>query len=132
MKQRIVQECITDAVSFLSKHSQYTIRGSFIHYTFVSIDGEVVGFGTNRSPPNNFPKLSSYPYGSMIHSEVDAYFKFAFEIRKSNRFEVLNLRLSRDGQLRNSKPCKCCNHFLKAVGATDVYYSTDAGIVKYV
>lgn len=41
------------------------------------------------------------------------------------------VRITKDGFLANSKPCKICRELLQDLGVKDVYYSTNEGTLKH-
>lgn len=132
MKKNIPNICLKIAHDLFDEHPSHKHeRNKFFHYSFIVINNDVIGYGLNQPTPANFPKLASYPYGTWVHSEVDAFFKHKRKLR-DEKFSVINIRLNSFGELRNSKPCECCNNFLRAVGANEVYYSTEQGFVKFI
>lgn len=89
-----------------------------------------MGYGTNKEPVG---LLVAYGYrqSSKIHSEVAAYWKVK-GLLNGGGWEVLNIRLNKQNELRMSAPCTCCKNFLFAAGCTGVSYSTNEGIVQLV
>ena len=72
-----------------------------------------------------------------IHAEVDAL-KYYYPKQKDLRKGIclVSLRFSRDGTLRNAKPCRNCVKFMKTItkkrgyNINYVIYSTEEGFVK--
>ena len=64
------------------------------------------------------------------HAEVDAYRKAKGILNHDDRFEIVNIRLNKNSDLRISKPCAFCHDFLKAVGCRIVHYSTNEGFER--
>jgi deoxycytidylate deaminase len=48
----------------------------------------------------------------------------------SKKLEILVIRLDKQGNLKNSKPCKHCLETLKKFNIKTVYYSTDEGKIE--
>ena len=125
MKQTILKECIRIS---REKNLQRDRTSDFRHYSFIIQKNKVVEWGTNVSkvPPMiqfGYPKTAGW------HSEANAYRK-AKGILDSSSFEVINIRLNRQGDLRLSKPCKCCHSFLTELGCSAVWFSTELGFAK--
>lgn len=124
MRNKLLGECISIARSKLPKHPMDKFR----HFTFIIQGNKIIGYGTNRygSAPSGF----GYDENSEIHSEPDAFRRCGKLLDKNKPFKVINIRFNRYGEIRMSKPCKCCNGFLKVMGATTVWFSTNAGWAK--
>lgn len=126
MRKSILYEAINISIANIEKHPN---RKNFIHYSFV-VQGKIIEWGTNN---NKVPALH-YGYHSRIedhrfkpktHSEVAAYWKAKGLLERNRSFDLINIRLNRMGQMRNSKPCFCCYGLLKALGCDTFYYSTE-------
>ena len=63
------------------------------------------------------------------HSEVQALACISRKIkkRKIDNITVINVRFSRDGDIKNSKCCSLCATVLQRFGIKQVIYSTDDG-----
>jgi len=122
VKNRILNECLTIAFKNNNpiKHPQWDC---YKHYSFVIQNHKIVEWGTNRRG-SSFTFLGYEPY-QKIHSEVDAYFKARGIMDKGVPFEVVNIRLTKNGTLRDSNPCKCCFAFLRNLGCKAIWFSTD-------
>jgi len=123
MKQTILKECVR-----IAREKNQQRDSDFRHFSFIIQRNKLVDWGTNvsRVPPMihfGYPKTSGW------HSEVNAYRK-AKGILEDGSFEVINIRLNKLGELRLSKPCKCCHAFLKELGCSYVYFSTDVGFAR--
>lgn len=117
MKKRILNNCLTTAVAKLPNHNE-----PYCHYTFIVQDNRIVSDGVNRkASPLTFLGYESH---TKMHSEVNAYFR-AKRIDKKASFEAVNIRLTRTGAIRNSKPCKCCFGFLKGLGCKRIWFTTN-------
>lgn len=122
MKKSIITECIR-----ISKEKLNTHPSNYKHYTFIVHKNKLIGYGTNLV--ENPPKYLGYHSNAMIHSEINA-FKKNKGLIKGKKFEILNIRLSKEGNLKNSTPCNCCYNFMKEMGCVKFYFSTDCGIAN--
>ena len=117
MKRKILQACLDIAMRRLANHPE-----NYCHFTFIVQDNRIVAFGTNRcGHPLTFLGYESH---TKMHSEVDAYFK-AKGIMKKEPFEAVNIRLTKTGAIRNSRPCKCCFAFLSGSRCKRVWFTTN-------
>ena len=110
----ILRECIREAQRKLSRHDQ-----PWKHFSFIVAD-KVISCATNKTAP----PLTRYGYPSFgkLHSETEAFRKCRSIVPPA--YICINIRLNRDGSLRNSCPCDPCFKFLKYTGCTSVYFTT--------
>jgi hypothetical protein len=123
MKKSTIQKCLRIAIEHNTPdlHPQW---GDFQHFSFVIKNNMIIEWSTNYSGQ---PLLfKGYQDHQKIHSELMAFRRAKKLIGKDlNTFEMLNIRLSRQNKLRNSKPCDCCNRWLQDSGCTRMVYSTN-------
>lgn len=100
---------------------------NYIHYTFIVQNGKILEWGTNRQGE---PFIKGYSHQSKIHSETDAFRKARGLLDLREEFDVINIRLSKSGELRISKPCPCCHNFLKVMGCKRAWFTTEIGWAK--
>jgi hypothetical protein len=125
MKKKILKECVRIAKEKNKFHTHTTFR----HFSFVIQQNKILEWGINKSygtPPPNV----GYPENAGMHSENDVYRKAKGILDPKESFEVVNIRLNKSGDLRLSKPCPCCYNFLKNIGCTTVWFSTEIGFAK--
>lgn len=122
MKKRILLECLRMAKQHVPNHPEWD---AFKHYSFIVQRNIIVEWGVNRTAE----PLIGYPHYGKLHSECDAYFK-ARGLLNDGPFKVVNLRLNKTKDLRMSRPCACCQNFLKRLGCTEVWFSTDSAWAK--
>lgn len=123
MKAKLFNRCLRKAYELNTpKHPEYE---NYIHFSFLIRNNEIVNYGMNKKA-EPFTYLG-YPSYSKMHSEVDVYFRSRPRLRKDDEFEIVNIRLSRDGRIRNSTPCNCCSEFLKKLGCKTIYFTVDSG-----
>jgi len=125
MKSSLFRQALAIAQRELRNHPQYK---HYLHWSFVVKRNQIVEWATNTSgePPKQFgynARINEAP--AKTHSEFNAY-RRAKGIIKGN-FELINVRLNRQGDLRNSAPCICCQSFLEVTGCTQVWHSTNEG-----
>lgn len=120
MKKKILKECLRMALEKNPTHPEF---GRYHHFSFVIQNRKILEFGMNRegTPINGF----GYPEFGKIHSETDAYRKAKGLLDSQAPFDMVNIRLSKQGFLRLSKPCSCCHAFLSMVGCRSVFFTTD-------
>jgi hypothetical protein len=119
MKKSIIRHCVQWAIQHNTKekHNQFDY---YKHHTFIIQDNSVIEWGQNKA---GSPPIFYKPH-QKIHSEYIAYKKARGLLNKQKTFQVVNIRLNKQGNLKLSKPCSCCNNFLKAMGCKTVYFST--------
>ena len=123
MKRKLLQEALQRALEILPRHPEYE---NYKHYSFLIQDNKIVGFGLNRKG-SPYP---SYQDHCKIHSETDCYKQVKGILQKNKVFSIINLRLGKSGQLKNSRPCPCCFNFLRSVGCREVWFSTEVGFSR--
>jgi tRNA(Arg) A34 adenosine deaminase TadA len=131
MNKKILRECLRMARD-KNRPEVHPEWGNFLHYSVIVQNNKIIEMGFNRSIHKGALRHLGYSDESKIHSEVDAYNKakghpdFDF----NDPFEVVNMRLNRQGDMRMSKPCSCCHNFLNTLGAKGCYFTTDVGWAK--
>ena len=125
MKRAVLEECHRIALSNIKqkKHPQWSC---YKHFSFIIQDGKIVEWGMNRLAE----PLLGYPAHGKLHAECDAYFKARGLLDNSEFFEVVNIRMGISGQLKISKPCTCCQQFLKRLNCREVWFSTELGFAR--
>lgn len=125
MKRTILEECYRIALSNIKqkKHPQWSC---YKHFSFVVQNNKIVEWGMNRSAE----PLIGYPEYGKLHSECDAYFKAKGLLDNTKAFIVINVRMGTMGQLKLSKPCSCCQQFLKRLNCREIWFSTELGFAR--
>ena len=83
----------------------------------------MVSWGTNMAGPAKY----GYKSYMKIHSEYIAWVKSKGFLDRRDSFELVNIRLSKRGTLKISRPCDCCMGYLKQMGCRKIYYTTENG-----
>lgn len=122
MKAKILTYCLHHAYTYLPKHPQYNY---YPHYSYIIQNNTLIEWGTNQegAPPIHFG-YNSQSRCPKLHSELVAYRK-ARGILNNEPFDMLNIRLNRQRQLRLSAPCSACQQWLASVGCRSVWFSTE-------
>lgn len=128
MKKQLFDDAVKFAKKKLSKHSQ----GCYAHYSFIVQNNEIIGYGVNQDGEPlihwGYKRMKDDPsYTPKIHAEIHAYRKNKSLIDKTKNFEIINIRLNKQGELRLSKPCTCCAKLLSELGCKKFYYSSEKG-----
>jgi tRNA(Arg) A34 adenosine deaminase TadA len=120
MNKRILNTCLRTARqrNTVELHPEY---GNFHHYSFIVQDNKIIEYATNRCGKVLYSKF--YERNCKTHAEANAY-KKAKGLLKPGTFEVVNIRLNRAGDLRNSAPCSGCSALLNVMGAKRVWFTT--------
>jgi len=119
MTKRLLRDLLIQARNGLKKHPQHA---HYMHWSFIIQGGHVIEWGLNRQgdPPIHF----GYHHHSKLHSELVAY-KKARGLLYPGPFDVVNIRLNRQGLTKLSTPCATCQSWLKAVGCRQMWFSLE-------
>lgn len=123
MNKQILNRCLRIARKRNTEelHPEY---GNFHHFSFIVQNNKIVEYGTNSSGVVTYSKF--YTRQSKTHAEANAY-KKAKGLLDPGSFEVVNIRLNRAGDLRNSAPCSGCLSLLKVMGANKIWFTIREG-----
>jgi hypothetical protein len=124
MKSKIFREVLRIALLKLPNHPFFTIKDGKLHFSFVVLENSIISIGTNQLGS----RKTGWPEHSSIHSEYVAL-KHAKRILnvENGRFDIINIRMNRNGELRNSKPCKSCLAYLCKNGVGKIYHTDSHG-----
>ncbi len=113
----------------LALHNQFMHHP---HTTFVVQGNKIIEWGENRTgdPPIYFgyTKQSEAP---KLHAELVAY-RRARGILLPGDFDLVNILLNKQGEVKTSAPCEVCQSWLREVGCRAVWFSTPNGWGKVV
>lgn len=132
MKKSLFNETLAIARRGIPKHGEYN---HFLHFSFVIQSNKIIDWGMNnkRIPAihNGYHnRINDLSYSPKTHSEVDAWKKAKGLLDKKKSFNLINIRLNKKGEIRNSRPCECCFEILKAMGCSKFYYSSSVGFLS--
>lgn len=89
--------------------------------------GRVVGIGHNARRTSALQRLYANkvgkPFHLCVHAEVSA-----IDCASGKADTMIVVRVSKSGNLLDSKPCSICTRLIKDIGVKRVYYSFDGGI----
>lgn len=126
MRSTILNHCLGHAHATLTKHPQHA---HYMHWSYIVQDQRVVEWGMNR---DHTPALHfGYGPNAKLHSELVAY-KKARGLLANGPFNVVNIRLNRQGQVKLSAPCLVCQQWLASVGCEKVWFSLPGGWAKLI
>lgn len=127
MKKSIIRECVRISKSKNSPRT-HPEWGNFHHFSFIVQDNKILGWATNKT--GEASKVLGFGDKNKIHSEPSAYAKAKGLLNSTKSFECVNIRLTRLDRLKISKPCDCCFRFLKIMGCSFVYFSTESKFMR--
>lgn len=130
MKRSLLKECLRIAISknTAELHPEFE---NYKHYSFVIQNNKLVEWSTNR--PGTAKDICGFkPKRNKRHAEVEACRRARGLLKKNKSFDIVNIRLSKKGEMRNSAPCKCCKAFLQGLSCKNIYFSTNVGWSKLV
>jgi len=120
MNKNIIKTCLRIAKNHLPNHQR---KDGHKHYTFVIQENKLVTWSTNKSGTMiNGTRYANY---QMYHSEFMACKLAKGLLNHQLPFEIINIRMTKSGKLKNSKPCPKCQALLKDFGCKVVVYSTE-------
>lgn len=132
MKKSILTEAYKIACYKLRLHPNYD---HYIHYSFIIQDNKIIEWGTNTNavPAIHFgyqARLDNSDFQPKTHSEWMAYKRARGLLNKKKSFDLINIRLNRQKELKLSKPCEYCYPILMSIGCRKIYYSDDLGFLR--
>lgn len=108
------------------------------HFAFIFKRNKLISVGVNRpySPDGkalrfgnqfNITKLKKH---SFVHAEVDAFSKCWGKVYLDGSYSLVVIRLNKNGELGESKPCSNCQQIIDAIGIKKLWWSTKKGITN--
>lgn len=107
-------------------HHPFKKQLTALHGSVIVRGGSVLSWALNNPGKCGFSEHYAYHDGFTIHSELNAIKKVRNKIDLTG-CTMFNLRLSKHGEIRMSKPCQSCERLLARYGFKKVIYSTDSG-----
>lgn len=99
---------------------------SSFHCALIYSGGALLSIGFNRAKVNSFvTTFAHHDFVQSVHAECDAILRARkkIDLRDSRMYVV---KLGRNRDVGNSKPCLMCEKALAMYGVKRVYYTTDA------
>jgi len=125
MKNSILNECLNKALKLNPRHPEMSC---YHHFSFIVQGNKIIEWATNRG--NGAKPLIGYGSWQKLHSENCAYFRAKGLLDKHKSFDTVNIRLTKNGDLKLSRPCRCCVAFLRFLGCKTVWFTTELGFAK--
>lgn len=105
------------------------------HFSFLFERNRLLAIGQNQSHTPNakaikFSNRFQCPEvyrRQFLHSEIDAISRIFSRFYIDSSIKLVNIRLNKYGELRDSKPCGNCQPVLDGLNITKIWYSTNEG-----
>ncbi len=103
------------------------------HFAFGYRKNKLLAIGQNNPEKTHTSALRlsqkfktniEYPY---LHAETDLISRLWGKYYIDKNLKMVIIRLNRNGELRNSKPCKRCSKIIKALGINKISWSINNG-----
>ncbi len=105
--------------------------GKSRHISFLLKRSKIISWGWNEENKSH-PLAQRFGYfNGAIHSELMAVVKFNKFANDISDCTLVNIRIDRHNQIRNSRPCLRCQNLLIGFNITDVVYTNGNGIFQY-
>lgn len=118
MNSNLLNLALEKARAYLGNHPEFY---NYIHFTYVIQYRQILEWGVNK--PGTPPTYFGYKSSAKIHSELAAFRKARGILSANKSFQIINVRLSRSGDTKLSRPCEICANWLQAVGCNQMWYS---------
>lgn len=128
LKSSIIKKCIylAESSSFINQNNK---RQPFKIGAIIFKGSSVLGYGTNSIRSCKRIKNKYKKFIESLHAEQHAI--ISVKNRKTLKgASILVIRLNKNNELRLAKPCEMCMGFIKHVGISKIYYSTNNGEIK--
>jgi len=99
------------------------------HVAFLVRRNKIIKIGWNKN--RTHPEIKNHPYHSGkvgIHAELDCLLKAGKDDLSGHNLVVL--RIDKNSNLANSKPCSGCKSLIKQFGLENVFYSNSSGNIE--
>jgi|APGre2960657505_1045072.scaffolds.fasta_scaffold30645_2 deoxycytidylate deaminase len=113
--------------------SRYS-TGRCFHITTAFDKNRLIAIGANnynKTHPRAYlfrKKEAEADYKPSIHSELSAILKLGKE--DCSDFSFFNVRIDKNGEINNSRPCSGCIGLMEQTGFKKLFYSTNTGSYK--
>ena len=110
----------------LSKDNNVDLRCS--HVAALYQKKRLLSLGVNKTQTHPLAfRLSKSEHKKFLHSEIDCLKNVEAEFKRCTLYVV---RVDRNGQLAQSKPCKHCAMYIEELGVGRVVHTVDGGIIE--
>lgn len=130
MNKKLLRECLRIAKEKLPRHPEKEV-GRFFHTSFVVAEGKIISCGHNRSHApvihmGYAARLTDDLNPPKTHSEISAWQKVKGMVGNC-QFQMVNVRLNSQGEVKISEPCEVCSKLLPILGCSSIYYTNTLG-----
>lgn len=122
---------------FPESYSRRTQYQAF-HFAFGFNRNTLIGIGQNDYGLNhkalkfarlfNVEERMKWP---SLHAEISLFSKLWGKHYIDSSLKLVVIRLNKNGELQNSRPCHSCIQVIKALGVEKIWYSNKAGEIQY-
>lgn len=112
---------------FAKRMANLSEYGKFSHGAILAKYGNVLNASHNKNKTCSFGSRFRAPNKgrATLHAELGAILNMPRH--STEGADIYVVRVNREGELRNSKPCSMCYEAMKFVGIKRVYYSNENG-----
>lgn len=102
------------------------------HFSFVFNKNKLIAVGENKlnTTPRNRFNLTNFDISMKgTCSEMDVFIraKNKYEKLEWKRLTLINCRIDRNGNIKNSRCCDSCQNLVKYLGIKNIYHTNDSG-----
>lgn len=117
---------------FAKRMAMMSDYGKFTHGAVLSRHGIVLNASHNKDKTCSFGnRFRCRNLGrATLHAELGAILNMPRESTEGS--DIYVVRVNKQGELRNSKPCDMCYNAMKFVGIKRVFYSTSEGYYEMI
>jgi hypothetical protein len=119
MNKKVLKQCIRIAEKNNYKHPD---KDGYRHFSFVVQNDAICDWSTNTCAAPIL--IRGYPIYGKIHAEFNVWNKAKGILLKNSKFEVVNMRMTKNGGIRNSCPCLNCFKYLRNQGCYRIWFTT--------
>ena len=99
--------------------------GRCFHVSVVLNKSKILSIGFNKYKTHPQTKNYAYHRFAGIHSELDAVLKLGMD--DCSGLTIINIRVDKNNQICDSKPCKGCSDLIQKIGFKKVIYTNNIG-----
>lgn len=108
------------------------------HFSIIFNRNKILAIGRNKLKTTPLNLRNAPPKTSVIIlsnkntcAEFDAFRILRNRSNITGRLILVNVRIDRNGHIRNSHPCRFCQNLIRFLNFREVWYSTENGFKKY-
>lgn len=102
------------------------------HFSFIWKNSSLITIGQNNlktNAKNRFNLKENWILNKKTCSELAAFTKIksTFNIDMWRRLSMVNVRIDRNGEIRNSHPCPACRNLIAYINPSSVWFTNNLG-----